>query len=415
MNNTLLKKVFFSLSLLMIVAVACDMTVTIASPTSPAPLATETPVSPTLVAAQTDAVPAEVRLNDTTLVVANASFAECDMAECPPAGAGKRYLTVPLQGLNVPADQFLDYKHLPEGIAVRDNTGTITPFNRIYLYTPNTHVLTLYFAVPENATVFALQWPGAGEIPLAIVPHEPPTAQPLVYKPIEVSQFQVLVPPEVAGGIHGNQVPRADGADVPAWGRTPGHIEMELESYILQDRFHQPKIYVYPAMPYVQMLPTAFESIHRLDNIFANTGAPISSNQLPSIPFIEGTQVFASNIKVIPFQNGQGVRFLTEYAQYFASANNHDLFYHFQGLTSDGEYYIIAILPIRNPILAETSDPGAALPEGGVPYLFYSDPNADVQLYYKSVAEVLNATPQDAFTPTLDQLDSLIQSIKITP
>jgi hypothetical protein len=223
------------------------------------------------------------------------------------------------------------------------------------------------------------------------------------------------VPPEVAGGIHGNQVARADGADVPAWGRTPGHIEMELESYFLQGRLPQAKIYVYPAMPYVELLPTAFESIHRLDNIFAKPSAPISSDQLPGIPFIEGTQVFASNIKVIPFQNGQGVRFLTEYAQYFASANNHDLFYHFQGLTSDGEYYVIAILPIRHPMLAETSDPGAALPVGGVPYLFYSDPNADVQLYYKSVTEVLNATPSKDFTPTLDQLDSLIQSIKINP
>ena len=112
---------------------------------------------------------------------------------------------------------------------------------------------------------------------------------------------------------------------------------------------------------------------------------------------------------------GQGVRFLTEYAQYFASANNHDLFYHFQGLTSDGEYYVIAVLPISNPTMAETSDPGAALPVGGVPYLFYSDPNTDVQLYYKSVTEILNVTPSNDFTPTLDQLDALIQSMQITP
>lgn len=117
----------------------------------------------------------------------------------------------------------------------------------------------------------------------------------------------------------------------------------------------------------------------------------------------------------ISLRNGQGVRFLTEYAQYFASANNHDLFYHFQGLTSAGEYYIIAILPISNPMLAETSEPGAALPVGGVPYLFYSDPNADIELYYKSVVEILNAMPEKDFTPTLDQLDALIQSIRINP
>ena len=419
MNSTLLRKVLLSLSLLMIVAVACDTTITVTSPTSPAPIATNTPIAATstreVVAALTNAVPAEVKLNDVTLVVANASFAECDLAECPPAGAGRRYLTVPLQGLNVPADQSLDYKHLPEGIAIRDNTGTMTPFNRIYVYAPATHVVTLYFAVPENATAFALQWPGTGEIPLLIVPHEAPTAQPLVYKPVEVSQFHINVSPEVAGGIHGNQIPRATGADMPAWGRTPGHIEMQLESYFLQNRFHEPTIYVYPAMAYVEMVPAVFESIHRLDNILGNPSAPIKGDQLPGIPFFNDQQVFAAQIKTISFQNGQGIRFVTQYAQHAASANNYDLFYHFQGLTSDGQYYVVAILPISNPILAETSDPGAALPVGGVPYFFYSDPNADMQLYYKSVTEILNATPAKDFTPTLDQLDALIRSMQITP
>jgi hypothetical protein len=67
------------------------------------------------------------------------------------------------------------------------------------------------------------------------------------------------------------------------------------------------------------------------------------------VPFFNAAQVFASNIKVISFQNGKGVRFLTEYAQHAASANNHNLFYYFQGLTGDGAYYIIAILVDRCP------------------------------------------------------------------
>ena len=123
--------------------------------------------------------------------------------------------------------------------------------------------------------------------------------------------------------------------------------------------------------------------------------------------------MFASNVQVISFQNGQGVRFLTQYAQYAAPANNRDLFYEFQGVTRDGAYYIVAILPIHNPMLAETSDAGAPLPVGGVPYSYMIDPNTDMQLYYRSATDVLNATPQDAFTPTLDQLDLLIQSIRI--
>ncbi len=412
-----MKKVFLFLSMLMIVAVACDASGIAASPTSLALLPTNTSfpetVSPEIVPASTSDVRAEVQLNEATLVVAEASFSGCEPVNCPPAAAGTRYLRVALQGLNVPADQFLDYKNVPEGIAIRDNTGVITPYNRIYRYAPATHELSLYFAVPENATVFALQWPGAGEIPLLVVSHEAATPETLSYQAVEVSQFKIVVPPEVAGGIHGNQIPRAEGADIPAWGRTPGHIEMQLESYILQGRFHEPTIYVYPALAYAEMSPAAFESIHRLDNILYPPDGPDLNNPLPAIPFFSDQQVFASNIQVISFQNGQGVRFLTQYAQYAAPANNRDLFYEFQGVTRDGAYYIVAILPIRNPMLAETSDAGAPLPVGGVPYSYMIDPNTDMQLYYRSVIDVLNATPQDAFTPTLDQLDLLIQSIGI--
>ena len=65
------------------------------------------------------------------------------------------------------------------------------------------------------------------------------------------------------------------------------------------------------------------------------------------------------------------MRFLTEYGQYPAPVNNHELFYHFQGFTSDGEYYIVATLPVTAPVLAETGDAGSPLPSGGILYPFF--------------------------------------------
>jgi hypothetical protein len=171
---------------------------------------------------------------------------------------------------------------------------------------------------------------------------------------------------------------------------------------------------VYPATAYGEMYSGAFESIHRLTNIIYSPGTTISSEKLPAVPFFNAQQVFASNVQLISFQNGKGVRFLTEYAQYAASANNHDLFYQFQGLTDDGAY-IIAILPITVPVLAETSDGGAVLPLGGIPYSYFADPQADMQGYYTDVTALLNAMPQEAFSPTINKLDLLIQSMKITP
>jgi hypothetical protein len=222
--------------------------------------------------------------------------------------------------------------------------------------------------------------------------------------------LSVVLAPELASGARGSQFPRAEGQNVAPWNVTPGHTLLKLEGYPLQGKSQQPQVYVYPAQGYAEMLPGAFESIRRLDNILGN-----SDNKLPTVPFFNAQQVFATNVQVIAFQNGRGVRFLTEYAQYAASANNQDLFYNFQGVTNDGAYYIIAILPVSAPILAGTSDAGAALPAGGVPYPSMADPNADMRAYYKSVTDLLNATPAEAFNPTLGQLDALIQSMRIMP
>jgi hypothetical protein len=156
--------------------------------------------------------------------------------------------------------------------------------------------------------------------------------------------------------------------------------------------------------------------MHRLNNFLYNPDLPIDPEQLPAVPFFNEQQAFAAHIQVISFQNGRGVRFLTEYAQFAASANNADLFYEFQGLSDDGAYYIVAILPITMPLLAETSDGGAALPAGGIPYTYFAEGgNFDAQDYYAKVTNLLNGTSPESFTPTISQLDALIQSMEVTP
>ncbi|MGB2894684.1 MAG: hypothetical protein WBB65_00795 [Anaerolineales bacterium] len=242
---------------------------------------------------------------------------------------------------------------------------------------------------------------------------QPPTITGTV---VTFGSITLEVPPGVASGASGSEYPRIDSDDAAWWQKTPGHLQVMLgDYYVLQGKLHQPQIYVYPAQAYAELVPPAFESLHRLNNILGNPAAPISSDQLPAVPFFNAQQVFASNIQAISFQNGGGVRFLTEYAQYAAPVNNHDLFYHFQGVTSDGAYYILAILPITVPVLSETSVVSAALPPEGIAYPNNSDPNADWQGYYNAVTHLLNVTSPDTFAPTIHELDLLIKSIKITP
>lgn len=323
MNNTTVKKLFLSLSILIVTTVACDLSVTVAPPTVPVSTNTTMPTS-------------------------------------------------------VPATQ---------------TTVPSTPTPEIFI--------SLTQAIPATA------------VPTAAPLDQPPPAPNTL---VTFGRLTLDIPSSVASGASGSDIAPVTNDDAAYWDKTPGHLQVSLNDYyVLQGKLHQPQIYVYPAMPYVELVPAAFESIHRLNNILYDPGAPIGSDQLPPIPFFNARQVFASNVQVMSFQSGRGVRFLTEYAQYPASVNNTDLFYHFQGVTSDGAYFIVAIFPITSPSLAETSDGGAALPPGGIPYPYFADPSADMQNYYAAVTGLLNATSPDAFFPTINQLDALIQSMRITP
>jgi len=222
-----------------------------------------------------------------------------------------------------------------------------------------------------------------------------------------------VLPTGLASGITGSQVPPAEGEDVPPWELTPGNTLISLEGYPLQGKFHQPQIFVYPASEYATLFPGAFESIHRLDNILYDPAGINLDQPLPMVPFFNAAQVFASNVQAVAFQGGGGVRFVTEYAQAPLPVDNHDLFYNFQGLSRDGTYYIIAILPVTAPNLAETGDLTAPVPAGGVAFPDLNSANPDTQGYYAAITELLNGTDSGAFSPSLSQLDALIQSMQI--
>lgn len=274
--------------------------------------------------------------------------------------------------------------------------------------------LAINTTIPASAVPTSIP-ASATPIPPTTAPSPAPSTPPSSSIGSEVSfaPLSLTLPSGLADGISGSTFPRFDDESGAEWAKTPGHTVVKLEGYLLQGKFHEPQIFVYPAAAYAEMVPSAFESMHRVNNILGNPGASTSPDQLPIVPFFNAQQVFASNIQVVTFQSGRGVRFLTEYAQYPASANNQDLFYQFQGLTSDGMYYIVAILPITAPILGASSDPAAAVPLGGVAFPMMGDPNADWKGYYGAAAAQLNATSPEAFTPTINQLDLLIQSMHV--
>ena len=226
--------------------------------------------------------------------------------------------------------------------------------------------------------------------------------------PVSYENVSFAIPSGVASSANTETMTSVDTNSGAPWEIAPTHLRFTLTGYQLQGKFFEPQVYVYPADEYAQVNSVASEQIERLKKALA--GSPLLKETLPNVPFFNAAHIIAANIQLIKFQSGSGVRELTQYDQYLAPINNHELFYHFEGLTSDARYYVIAILPITAPVLAEDEKPESPVPVGGIPIPPNTGPT---DVYYFSVTEKLNSLTPDSFTPSLTSLDTLIQSILV--
>lgn len=228
--------------------------------------------------------------------------------------------------------------------------------------------------------------------------------------PISIEGVSFVVPNEIGTGANAEKMTAVESNTGAPWEIAPTHSRFTLTGYPLHGTFHEPRLFVYPAGEYAASNPGAAEQIDRLR--VALTGGPLLQETLPLIPFFNAAPLMAAQIKLIPFPNGGGgIRSLTQYAQYAAPINNNELFYHFQGLSGDGNFYVVAILPVTAPVLAEDENPEAPVPQGGVPIPSGVGPN---DVYYFSVTEALNSLAPDALTPSLGALDALVQSLVLS-
>jgi hypothetical protein len=85
---------------------------------------------------------------------------------CIHAQNGNDFLLVALKPRDLPEGQMLAYKNLP-AISVAMEGGLSAPYS-LHKYDNATHILTLGFEVPANATVFGLKWADLREIPLEV-------------------------------------------------------------------------------------------------------------------------------------------------------------------------------------------------------------------------------------------------------
>ncbi len=243
---------------------------------------------------------------------------------------------------------------------------------------------------------------------------EPPPPPPAETAPpsVQAGGVSMTLASPLAAGYQVEVIPAAlDENQFAPWELAPQHLRIRLPDYPLQGRFHQPMVYVYPATSLLAVNDGAAYNIQKLQELLgAGSGSAVSPNDLPGVFFFNAAGLFASRFAPVAFQNGRGVRWLTQYAQEFAPVNNHELFYLYQGLTADQAYYVLAVLPVSHPALAADDNPNAAVPPGGVPF---PEDWTQAEGYYAQIRQMLAAAPPDSFTPRLSELDALVRSLKI--
>jgi len=164
-----------------------------------------------------------------------------------------------------------------------------------------------------------------------------------------------------------------------------------------------------------ELVPSLVDHVAQMQQVLTDKPV-VFTTSIPVLPVMGAAQVFRSNIEYNDFQNGTGVGFITEYAQYAAPVNNHDMFYTYQGLTTDGKYWVSVILPINAAFLQPAAE-NATIPADGIaaPADINSATFADDMIaYYAAMTQKLDATSPDAFNPTLTCISQFVRSISIS-
>ena len=191
--------------------------------------------------------------------------------------------------------------------------------------------------------------------------------------------------------------------ELPLWGVHPEMIEIDLTGYPVDNRYHKPIVWIYPVADLVAFDPVFQNIINDLITLLNNQDP--NPENIPFMPLFNAAQMMQGQVSYLNFQNGQGVRFITQYGQAFLPISNDSTFYAFIGLTEDGDYLISATLPVTHPFFFQG---GMTEPEEGWDAFLENFP-----AYIDKMEADLTAQPPESFFPDLTSLDKMVTSFLI--
>jgi hypothetical protein len=232
-------------------------------------------------------------------------------------------------------------------------------------------------------------------------PKEPanPNAKPVSYKGITFEYDKNL-----AQDASFETIPAtADPENAAPWEITSQYEHIHLTGYVLKDTFHEADIYVYPISEYEAINERVKSEVDNLKTMLANKpGGPYK--RIPFLPTWNAAQQLRVQVSYLDFKNGSGVRFLSQYGQDIGYIISKNLFYTFQGLTSDGKYYVSIILPVGHPSLPQT---------GNLSQDEYQKLADNYLTYINKVEQDLGSQNPSSFKPDLAVLDAVVKSLSI--
>ncbi len=158
--------------------------------------------------------------------------------------------------------------------------------------------------------------------------------------------------------------------------------------------FNEPHLLIYPLPQWAPMFPKKRmaefnERLGHLKKAIANKSSK-GLDELPILPESDGHEFLRAQEKYLKFNNGagSGVSFISVYGNGDPPVNAADFFYTFQGITTDGKYYVSFFWPVTVT---------------GMP--------KDLPVE-KSVAYA-NKLARDKYSTSLDLLDKVVGSITL--
>lgn len=156
--------------------------------------------------------------------------------------------------------------------------------------------------------------------------------------------------------------------------------------------FNLPHLLVYPIKEYAGMFPADKKAIFnkRLSDLkkMIATKSDAKLKTLPILPDSDGAELLHSQAKFVKFKSGTGMSFINVHGNGDPPFSEGDFSYAFQGITSDGKYYVSFFWPVKATGLPAKSG-------------------------QKKTERFLTNLPRTKFSPSLDLLDRVASSISV--